>query len=221
MNLFKISAISIFAVIFSSSAYAQNSQLSAGVSVIDSVTSEWAVTLLTEIGFSVEILEQTETADHLQVTAPSGGVFYMALRACNDSAPRQCSLIQPYAFFNATGVTYADMNELLRNKFAVSHAFLSPNNKGTIASKIILAGGVTKGNIVVELARYFYDLDNLFESIRTGTKAEVNFEPMNQISGINTSKIRNSQTANDDLIINAVGQNAPKFLLQDLKALID
>jgi hypothetical protein len=221
MNIIKIIAIAMVGAAFTSVASAQNTQLSASASVFETATTQWVSTLFNDMGFSTTVVHESEASDHLQVTASSGAVFYVSIRSCDDSAPKQCSMIQPYAFFNATGVTYSDINEMLRNNFVVSYAYLTPGDKGTVVSKIILSGGVAKGNVVQELARYFYDLDNLIDAISTGTKADVSFEPMHELSGVGIPKIDNSMTERRDLIVNAVGPNAPKFLTQDLKALID
>lgn len=221
MNIFKIMALVLAGVVFSGNASAQNSQLSATAAVFDSATSQWVAALFNEGGFSAAIIEQSAAFDQIEVTAPSGGVFYVAVRACDESTPKRCGMLQPYALFDATGVTLSDLNAMLRDNFAVSYAYLQPDNHGTIASKITLSGGVTKGNVIQELAAYFYDLDNLIAAISPGTRAEVNFAPADGLSRAGVPKIDNTLMGNDDLVVNAVGLNAPKFMTEALKALAD
>ncbi len=222
MRIIHVIAAAIIAMLSAGQATAQNTQLNSGFGpAFDKVTTQWVSDLMSEREFSAVLIEQADTADFLEVTAPSGAVFYIAVRGCDAGAPRQCDLIQPYAFFNASGVTFAQVNDFMENKFVVSYAYLSPGDKGTIASKIILSGGVTSGNVVEEMARFFYDLDNLIDSISVGTIAQIDFKQTHDLSGVDTPKIGNKHSDGTNFFINAVGVNAPDFLTDDFKALVD
>lgn len=202
-------------------ASAQNTQLSQAQAVIRSATAQWAIDLFSEHGLSAVLIEQTSEHDTLQVTSSTGGVFYVALRACEGTAPKRCEMLQTFALFDGAGVTLNQINTMVRDNFVLSYAFLKANGDGVIASKIFLTGGVTEDNVLTELAGYFHDLDKMIASIQSGTLAEVRFRSTDRRSGAFPSKILNVAGQEAELTVNAVGSGAPKFLPDDMKALID
>lgn len=202
-------------------AYAQNFQLNQATPVISATSSQWVIDFFAGRNFSAAVIEQTAETETIEVTAPSGAVIYVVMRVCDGAAPKQCSMIQPFALFDGSGLTLNHINTMSREKFALSYAYLREDGTGVIASKIVLAGGVTEGNVVEELAGYFYDLDNLIESIQSGQLATVSFKADHEAAGLSRTKIDNASAESVDYAVNAVGPNAPKFMTDEFRALVD
>lgn len=221
MKYFQYAAAVLAAAFAPLAASAQNMQLSERPAVIEAVSSQWVANLFAERGFSVAIVEQTPTHDTVQVTAPTGGVFYIAVRACEGASPKLCAMLQTYALFDASGVTLNHINKMTRDHFVLSYAFLNVDGTGVVATKVHLAGGVTKENVTSELAGYLYDLDNLVDAITAGQLAEVHFKTAHESAGAVKSKIDNVSSSTGEFFVNSVGANAPKFLTDDLRALVD
>ncbi|MHA7870981.1 MAG: YbjN domain-containing protein [Hyphococcus sp.] len=202
-------------------ASAQNTQLRSGYGpVFERITSDRVVNLLASNGYSANVVGQTETSDYVEVTTAGGGVFYLSVRACDESVPRQCSMVQPFMRFNADGVTFAQINQLLGEKFVVSYVILEPENKGVIMSKIVLSGGVTDGNILAEIARYIYDVDNFLDAIDPGVIAQINFTGTHALAGVDMP-LAADLPENFEIFVNAVGPNAPDFLNEQIKVYVD
>ena len=197
------------ALAFASGASAQNMQLNQAPVLHQSVTAQWLIDLFAARGFNAVMVESVNTHDTLEVTSPTGGVFYIAARSCEGDAPKQCSLVQIYALFDGSGVTLSHVNAMVRDAFVLSYAFLTDDGNGVLASKISLWGGVTEDNIVQEISAYFHDLDNLMSSIESGQLATVSFDADHDAAGLRKAKIDN--LGRDGLVVNAVGPNAPKF----------
>lgn len=220
MLLFRLVA-AVLTVVIAPGALAQNMQLNEQPPIIEAVTTQWVIDLLAQRQFTSVVIEETATHDTLEVRSPGGGVFYMAIRACEGAAPKRCSMLQTFGMFDASGVTLNHINSMVRDNFAVSYAFLNPEGVGVIASKVFFSGGVTENNVVTELGGYLYDLDNLVTSIKAGQLATVNFEAHHEASGIRKAKIDNGAGPDGDYVVNPVGRNAPKFLTDELRALVD
>ena len=207
------------ALAFASGASAQNTQLNQSPALYEAVTTQWLIDLFAARGFNAVMVESLNTHDTLQVTSPGGGVFYVAARSCEGAAPKQCSLVQIYALFDASGVTLGQVNTMVRDAFVLSYAFLTDDGNGVLATKISLWGGVTEENVVQEVAAYFHDLDNLMSSIESGQLATVRFDTDHDAAGLRKAKIDNLGGAG--FVVNPVGPNAPQFRAGGFDALND
>lgn len=209
------------AISVSSTVSAQNLQLNQAPTIMETASSQWVVDLFANTGLTASIVEQTADSDTVQVTAPSGASFYVSARGCDGATPKNCNMLQTFALFDGAGVTLNQINSMVRDNFIVSYAFLGEDGNGVLATKIVLAGGVTKGNVLEELGAYLADIDNLIAAMSSGPRAEVNFDLKAHSAGVSTSKIHNGIATSDDHVVNKVGPNAPKFLTEETKALFD
>ncbi len=220
MKFFNVAAAAAMAISMSSTVSAQNLQLNQAPTVMESATTQWVTNLFRNVGFTTAVVEETAASDTIQVTVPGGGTFYTVVRNCDGAVPKNCTTIEPFILFDGTGVVLSQLNEAVRDHLIVSHAVLLADGNGALASKIILAGGVAEGNVIVELGAFFEDTDRLFAAINSGPRADVNFDVSTQSVNAGTSKIKNGVT-NSDYVVNKVGPNAPKFLTDETKALFD
>ena len=221
MKLMELIAATALALGFATGASAQNLQLNQNAAVMETATAQWAVNIFSGTNFAAAIIEENADHDIVQVTAPGGAAFYISARGCDTSTPKNCNMLQTFALFDGAGVTLNQINTMVRDNFIVSYAFLNEDGNGVLATKIILAGGVTEGNVVEELGAYLQDIDNLIAAIASGPLAEVKFDMADQRAGAGRSKILNDSIAGGDYVVNAVGPTAAKFLTDETKAFFD
>ena len=205
-----------------SAAFAQNVFPTAKPApAIESISSADIVEMLSDVGFTANVLQQDASGDLIEVAA-GGGTFYIFMRVC-EAAPAgsQCQMVQPFANFNASGVTLGMVNQLVRERFIYSYAVLNDQSSGTIAAKIILSGGVNRQNVLEELGLFLFDVESLFSAITPGTIAQVNYSGgEKRSSGIAKPAVAKHLTDSDGLVVNATGAGAATFLTDDLRALI-
>lgn len=211
-----ISAALAAAVIFAGAANAQNQMASPSGQMLSDISIDEFISKLGGAGITAELMEGDGQSHVIKAATPGGATFFLYMRTC-EGAPLRCELIQPSAYFNATGVTLSQINEFMVQRSASSYAVLLPNGIGAVSTKIWLVGGVTQDNLFHELAAFLYDADNFISSIQPGTAAQVSFKPTrNQALGHFGAAARP-----DAADVNSVGVNAPVFMTDSLRVFVD
>lgn len=177
------------------------------------MSADEMVRLLSSRGLTAAIGGSSEDSDYVDVETPGGGQFSIAMRVCNDAPARQCQMIQTFTNFSGYGVTLNTINKLLQEDFVISYAVLNDQNSSTVASKVILVGGITEQNLIENLAMYLYDLDQFAKAVTPGSVTQVSFksEPKGKAAGL---EFANGDEGSEKTgsPINSVGANAPDFL---------
>ncbi len=221
MKLSNLFAVAAMAVCVSTTASAQNLQLNEAPTIRETATSQWVVDVFQGTPLTATVVVRETDHETVQVIAPSGASFFISLLGCDTTTPKNCGILQPFAFFDATGVTLNQINSMVRDNFALSHAYLDTDGDGVLITKIVLVGGVADKNDFEELGAFLIDIDNLISAISTGPRAEVSFEEPTSAVGKRVSKVQNGLIASGDYVVNKVGPNAPKFLTEETKAFFD
>ena len=204
------------------SATAQNQQLSAANQSVATISSQDVVNLLNANDVSAQVIRQTDGSEFVQATVSNGGTFYIGMRACEGSTGvRRCEMLQPYALFDASGLTFNQINELHLNKLSTGTIVLLPDSQGIVGAKIHLAGGVQNDNLLEEMALFLFDVDKTVSAISPGAIADVNFVGESPIAGLDARRVSKHLKADEAIHINAVGANAPKFLPDSLAPLVE
>lgn len=208
-----------------------NTQLAVAPRVFKSFSIADMQSMMEELGFTILAMgaaqdpNSGELAAVMQVQVPSGGVFLATARNCGGANFSGCDILQYSIFFNAMGLTLAQLNDFHLSAAGVSTGGLMADNVGVLGVKRYTGGGVTKEYLIYTLAIFFADLENFFTAISPGTIAEVNY---GRASAAETSAALHEAAiahgfalpAGAERVVNAVGVNTPKFLNEYLEGVL-
>lgn len=201
------------------SALAQNTQLSAQGGVIDKISAAEMIKILQSVELSARLID--DAADGTKtIEASSGGDFaYVALRACEGAgAESGCEVVQPFGFFNAQGVTLEQLNNFNMNLSTIATAALLPD-RGIVATKFYLNGGVTKVNLTFELGLYFADIGRLLEAVKPGAIARISWKA-EDVAAANAGLDLPAFPAGESAHVNAVGVERDGLLTEAVQAVL-
>ena len=164
------------ALFLTQGAMAQNQMSANQASLISSVSPDELVNVLQSGQFNAQYLEE-DNGTHIVELNNNGAIVYFALRECTGAgAQARCGVLQPFGFFNASGVTFGQINEYNLNRSRFSYAGLMNDGRGVVATKVYLQAGVSELHLVFSLGLYFLDLDTLLTAIQPGAIAGVSFQ---------------------------------------------
>jgi hypothetical protein len=202
------------------SALAQNLQLTPGGAVMQKISSNDLIVILQSAQLAARLID--DAADGTKtIEVSSGGDFvYMAMRGCEGAGGASpCELVQPYGFFNAQGVTLDQVNNFNMNVSGIATAALLPD-RGVMATKIYLNGGVTQSNLVYELSVYFSDITRLLQALKPGAIAQVSYSAEDLArpnAGIDLASFPEAETPH----INAIGSARDGLMTQAVRAVLE
>ena len=143
------------------------------------------------------------------------------MRQCNGPGiSALCQLVEPFGYFNGSGVTLAQINEFNLTKANASLAGLIPDGRGLVASKIWLNQGVTAANFGFRVGLFFMDVDLMLNAINPGTLASVSYDG-EAVSGGGLASVSYQKSDDIDWKVNSVGHNAPEFMNDSIRDLVD
>ncbi|NWG91286.1 MAG: hypothetical protein HXY21_02100 [Parvularculaceae bacterium] len=201
------------------SALAQNMQLTPAGAVIQKISSNDLITILQSAQLGARLID--DAADGTKtIEVSSGGDFvYMAMRGCEGAGGASpCELVQPYGFFNAQGVTLDQVNNFNMNVSGIATAALLPD-RGVMATKIYLNGGVTPSNLIYELSVYFSDITRLLEALKPGAIAQVSYTADDlgrPNAGVELGSFNGPETPH----VNAIGGARAGLMTEAVKAVL-
>ncbi|GJL95307.1 MAG: hypothetical protein DHS20C05_17120 [Hyphococcus sp.] len=208
------------------SASAQNSQLSQpqAIQVMVSISAEDMISLFQELDVPATFASEIEGNIKIIEVDADGASAYIALSECEGAGvAAACKLVGPFAYFNGTGVTLAQINTFNLTQTRLSFAGLLDNGNGIIATKVYLEGGVGVANFLFDLGYFFYDAAALLMAIEPGVIAQVNYTPDPNALGVSrqAASILDFDLPDGQVFkVNSVGRNAPTFMTDSLEALI-
>lgn len=186
--------------------------------VITKTSTNDVIAFFQRAGLAAQMI--AEEADGTKTIEVGGGgdTAYIAMRGCDgQGAAARCEVVQPYGFFNASGVTYDQINNFNLSASAIAVAGLLPDGRGVLGSKIYLNGGVTFANVEYELAVYFADISRLLQAIKPGVIAEVNWNQSPVDGGAVGSPPLKSR---DETHVNAVGAGRMGLLTDEMREIL-
>jgi hypothetical protein len=202
------------------SALGQNLQLTPGGAVMQKISSNDLIAILQSAQLGARLID--DAADGTKtIEVSSGGDFvYMAMRDCEGAGGASpCELVQPYGFFNAQGVTLDQVNNFNMNVSGIATAALLPD-RGVMATKIYLNGGVTQSNLIYELSVYFSDITRLLQALKPGAIAQVSYSAEDlarPTAGIDLPAFLEPETPH----INAIGGMRDGLMTQAVRAVLE
>ena len=209
-----------------SGAQAQNQQFVQQPTIVGSVSVNEIIIFLNAAEFSAQLLQEFDDGGSPAkiVEATSDGLtIYFGLRECNGAGvTARCQLVEPFAYFNGSGVTLSQLNTFNLSQSKPSFAGLLPEGNGIISSKIWLTQGVTPGNFGFQVGIFLLDIDLVLGAITPGTLASVNYTDDNDTTSrglIARQPYRERQ--NVDWQVNAVGPKAPDFMNDAVRGLVN
>lgn len=206
-------------------AAAQNQLQSNSGALIKTMSPAELVAMLQANNLNASYLEEGNGGHFVEVNE-DGAVVYFALRDCvqGSAITSRCGIIQPFGYYNASGVTFAQINAFNFEQSIIGTAGLTTDGTGIVGAKVYLQAGVSIEHVPFSIGLFFVDLDTLIAAINPGTLASLNYDD----EGIRYSKvaslsrglaIEEFQRANGaEWKVNAVGVNAPAFLNDAFRA---
>lgn len=203
-------------------ATAQNS-LGGGTSpMIESLTANDIVQIMQQAGLTATFTNETANgAKYVEVTN-GAATFYVALRSCAGAgATAPCQLMQPFGFFDASGVVYAQLNAFNMNISRMALAGFNETGEGLVGGKIYLNSGVSYEHFLVMMDLFLNDVDSLLSGIQPGARAQVNYDLKSEGAPLLGMTIAIADEMPDDWrpVVNATGRAAPKFMTDGVRAL--
>jgi hypothetical protein len=197
-------------------ASAQNNQLSAQSAVVQSVSANDMIAILQSAGLQAALVHEDGDGTKTIEAAAEGSTVYVALRACAGAgAAAPCALVQPFGFFNGQGVTLGQVNEFNINVSGISTAGLLNDNRGVMAMKMYLNGGVSAENLFYSLAVFFSDISRLLGAIKPGVVAQISYEPTAAAAGAGVD------LPAGDYRVNATGAAAAGLMTPQIRAALE
>lgn len=209
-------------------ASAQNQLQFGSGALVKSMSPSELLSLLQTNGLNASYLEENGGNHYIEVNQ-NGAVMYFAMRECSQGGglASRCGTIQPFGYFNATGVTFAQINAFNIERSRIGFAGLNPSGRGIIGAKIYLQAGVSNDHVPFSIGLFYLDLDTLIAAINPGTMASIVYNsaeaPESKISnnalGLAAGDLRLANGA--QWRVNRVGANAPSFLNDAFRAYLD
>lgn len=200
-------------------AAAQNQLQFGSGSLVKSMSPNELLYLLQSNGLNASYLEENGGNHYIEVNQ-DGAVMYFAMRECSQGggSASRCGTLQPFGYFNATGVTFAQINAFNIERSRIGFAGLDATGRGIIGAKIYLQAGVSNDHVPFSIGLFYLDLDTLIAAINPGTLATIVYDsaetPESKISnkalGLAADEFRRADGARWK--VNRVGANAPTFL---------
>lgn len=209
-------------IVFASPAAAQSNQQLSGGQVMTTISTDEFIAFMAEGGIAAQETNRQPGAIVFQLSIPDhpeAGVLYTTLRNCDDTvAPSRCTLVQPFGFFSAVGVTFQQINDFNYGKSGFATAMLGNNNLGILASKSYFNGGITKLHFMTEMALFFKDVNTVVSAIKPGVGATVSYDiPRRTANSRGAADLGLELPKGVDFEVNSVGANAPSLLPQAMK----
>lgn len=202
------------------SALAQNLQLTPQGGVIQKISSNDMISILQSVQLGARLIDDAADGTKTIEATAGGDTVYIAMRGCDGAGGASlCELVQPYGFFNAQGVTYDQINSFNMNVSGIATAALLPD-RGVMATKIYLSGGVTQANLIYELGVYFSDISRLIQSVTPGVVAKVSYSAADLAkpnAGVKLPKFPAGEAPH----INALGGDADGLMTEAVRAVLD
>ncbi len=213
------------AVLGVTGASAQNQQFSTSPAMMTSVSPAELIAILTEVEFNASYKGESGGSHIIEVNE-DGAFVYFSLEICEGAGlTARCGLLQPFGFFDATGVTFGQVNDFNLERSKISMAGLLGEGEGIIATKIYTGAGVSQDHLTMSMGLFFMDLDTIIAAIYPGAAAQVSYKPAAQTSKISNigagAGLAPVRAPEGDWAINSVGVNAPTFMTERLRQIVE
>ncbi len=216
----------VLAIFAAQPAAAQNQMQSGAGAIVNSISPNELISLLQTVSLKTRYVEQSDNTHFIEADN-EGAVVYFALRDCAGAGmAARCGTLQPFGFFNGSGVTFSQLNAFNLERSTVAFSGLNSDGRGIIGSKFYLQAGVSPDHIPFSIGLFFVDVDALLASIQPGTLASFDYNK----APATDSKIANDArglahdglrlASGEDWRVNAVGANAPSFMNDAFRAYI-
>lgn len=152
---------------------AQAAEAPSGAGILDGVTSSEIVEFFNALGAEATDISATvpdaatKNFRLVQVSAGPQAIFYIVLRTCPAAGEAaRCQSVEPFAKFDAQNVTLARVNYFNLTRPTVSRLALDGDGRLILGAKHVILGGVTPGNLGVNLGLFVKDIDTFVKFLQ-------------------------------------------------------